>query len=332
MSQEEIEKTDDVSEEAASQDASSGPKGLYDKLKTQDKGWELWAILALILFGAQVLAYMVAFARLGDISVIAHSIVISLIGVLTMPLMFWGLLRALFRPPVWRLSRTIAFGALLAVGYFGNVSLFAAPVSTADWSSENEYQLPFDGPQVTLAGGEDRKYNYHLTTMAHRWCYDFAPLVDGNRYEGDGAELEDHHCYGMPVRAPVGGEVVRVLRGERDYDPGEYDPNNVLGNFIIIEAGPDEYLFIAHLRQNSVDVGSGDQVQAGEVIAECGNSGRTKTPHVHIHLQNSSDFPLAESLPLRFSNYIADGEPVELGMPQGSPDYERVVGEIVENK
>ncbi len=319
-------------ESTTEEQAQQKPRGLYERLKSQDDGWELWAIIGVGLLGAQLLAYAVAFMRLGHTSVIAHSVVISMLGILTMPMMFWGLIRALFRPPVWRLSRTIAFGSLLTVGFLGNVSLFPAPVSTGDWTADHEYHLPFDGKWVTLAGGDDKERNYHLTTMAHRWGYDFAPLVDGNRYEGDGSNLEDHHCYGATVRAPVSGEVVQLLGSERDHPPGEYDPNVILGNHVVIKAGPDEYLFMAHLRNSSIKVSTGDRVEAGDPVAECGNSGRTQTPHLHVHLQNSLNFPMSESLPLRFSDYLADAEHVEEGMPLGGTDYERAIGQIVENR
>lgn len=315
-----------------SEKSEQGPRGLYERLKTQDDGWEIWAKLGIGLLALQLGAYAVAFLRLGEPSVIAHSIAISFIGVLTMPLMFWGLVRALFSPPVWRLSRTIAFGALLVAGLLGNVSMFTAPVSTADWESAHDYRLPFDGEWVTLAGGDDKNHNYHATTPAYRWGYDFAPVVDGERYRGDGAELDDHHCYGAPVLAPVDAGVVRVLGAERDNVPGEHDSKNVLGNHIVMQVDEGEYLFVAHLKNGSLEVGSGDEVVAGEKIAECGNSGRTQTPHVHVHLQNSSEFPIAESLPLRFHNYVADGEHIDEGMPRGSENYAAADGQVVQHR
>ncbi len=311
---------------------NSEPRGLYEKLKTNDDGWELWAQLGVLMLGLQVVAYIVAFARLGHASVLVHSSVISLLGLATMPLMFWGLIRALFQPPVWRWSRTVGFGCLLVVGVLGNTSFFPAPVSTGDWQSEHEYRLPFDGTWMTMAGGDERAKNYHLTTMAYRWAYDFAPLVDGNRYEGSGESLEDHHCYGMVVRAPVAGEVVQVLGGEPDQRPGEYEPNEILGNHVVIRVDEGEYLFMAHLKQHSLEVGSSDEVEAGDIVGRCGNSGRTETPHLHVHLQNSLQFPMAESLPLRFHDYLADGEVVEEGMPRGTENYGTDVGEIVENR
>lgn len=314
------EKTDDQSE----------PSGLYEKMKAQDDGWELWAKLGVGLFGLQVLAYAVAYLPLGYPSVVAHSVAISMLGVLTIPLTFWGLLRALFVPPVLRLSRAIGFVLLLLVAFAGNSPMLSAPAPQADFVSEHEYRLPFHGEWSTLAGGESRTTNYHATTMVHRWGYDFAPVVDGERYTGDGSELEDHHCYGAPVLAPVAGEVVEARSGEADQAPGEQDSANVLGNYLIIEVDDAEYLFMAHLKEGSLEVGSGDEVEPGEPVAKCGNSGRTATPHLHVHLQNSREFPMAEGLPLRFSDYIADGEPVDEGMPLGTEDYLEDLGQIVE--
>lgn len=306
------------------------PRGLYEKLKTEDDGWEWWAKLAVGLFALQMVAFVVAYLRLGYPSIVAHSIIVPLLGVVTMPLMFWGLIRALFRPPAWRLSRTVAFIALLIAGFFGNASLFAAPVSTGDFSSAHDYRLPFDGQWITLAGGDKKSTNYHVTTPVQRWAYDFAPVVDGKRYTGDGSSLEDHHCYGAPVLAPVDGEVIRVLGGEPDHPPGEYDPNHVLGNHIVVRVDEEEYLFMAHLKRGSLEVGAGDQIRSGQQVASCGNSGRTISPHLHIHIQNTSDFPIAEGLPLRFSDYEANGQAVEIGMPLGGPDYESGRGQIVE--
>lgn len=308
------------------------PRGLYEKMKVQDEGWELWAKLGVGLLGLQLLAFAVAYLRLGEPSIYAHSVAISLLGVLTIPLTFWGLIRALFKPPVLRLSRTVAFGCLLLVGLLGNAPLLTAPVSTGDFESDHEYVLPFDGQWTTLSGGDARQTNHHATTMALRWAYDFAPVVDGSRYEGDGSQLEDHHCYGTPVYAPVDGEVVGVVGGEKDHPPGDHDPNVMLGNHVVVEVDVDEYLFMGHLRQDSVRVSSGDEVEQGEIVGECGNSGRTETPHLHVHLQDRPDFPLAEGLPLKFSDYLADGEPVDEGMPVGSPDYIETPGQVVENR
>ena len=321
-----------MSEQEKVQPEERAPRGLYERLKSEDDHWEMWAKIGVAMLVLQTVAFAVAYMRLGNISLYTHAVMIPMLGVLTLPISFWGLLRALFRPPIFRRSRTVGFVALVIVGLVGNQPMVTAPVSTGDWTADQEYKLPFDGEWVTLAGGEKRKTNYHATTSAHRWGYDFAPVIDGSRYTSDGKALEDHHCYGTPVRTPVGGTVIQAMGGEPDFQPGEFDPNNILGNHLVIRVGKGEYLFMANLKQRSLTVASGDEVEAGQKVAECGNSGRTTTPHLHIHLQNTRAFPISEGLPLRFSNYLADGESVELGMPVGSPDFEEVNGQIVENQ
>lgn len=305
---------------------------LYERLKSDDDSWEIWTQLGLVLFILQAGAFLLAYLRLGTLSIYAHSLVIPLLGAITLPVAFWGLLRTIFRPPIYRLSRTVGFVVLVIAGFFGNQPLFPAPVSTEGWTTDEQFYLPFDGKWVTLAGGETKKLNYHATTPAHRWGYDFAPLIDGSRYRGEGKKLEDHHCYGAAVRAPVGGTVVRAVGNEPDQAPGQANAQSLLGNHIVIRIQQGEYLFMTNLRQGSLAIRSQDEVEPGQVLAECGNSGHSITPHLHIHLQNSPDFPIAESLPLRFSDYLADGELVILGMPQGSSDPTSVVGQVVQNQ
>jgi hypothetical protein len=47
-----------------------------------------------------------------------------------------------------------------------------------------------------------------------------------------------------------------------------------------------------------------------------GNSGNTSEPHLHLHLQTTTDLTDGEGLPAFFVSYIADGTPVERGEPQ----------------
>ncbi|WP_230467865.1 M23 family metallopeptidase [Lujinxingia vulgaris] len=314
------------------EDQGPKPRGIFNKIKPEEDRFEMWAKIAIALAVLMLVTYGVALLKLGKPSVVAHATIIPMLGMLTLPMAFWGLLRTLFQPPVIRRTRTIGFGALLVVGMLGNRPVMSAPVSTEDYATAVRFELPFNGRWVTLAGGQERETNYHATTAMMRWGYDFAPLVDGSRFEGDGSKLEQHHCFGAPVYAPAAGEVVRAVGSEVDQIPGEFDPVSVLGNHVILRVAEGEYLFLAHLKRGSLKVSGGDVVEAGQQVAECGNSGRTYTPHLHVHLQNSPEVPIAESLPLYFENYLADGEAVERGMPVGSPDVETQVGEIVERQ
>jgi len=61
-------------------------------------------------------------------------------------------------------------------------------------------------------------------------------------------------------------------------------------------------VMMAHLQKGSVLVVPGDVVHAGHPIANCGNSGNTSQPHLHIQAQNQPDAfaPGAKTYPILF--------------------------------
>jgi murein DD-endopeptidase MepM/ murein hydrolase activator NlpD len=79
---------------------------------------------------------------------------------------------------------------------------------------------------------------------------------------------------------------------------------------ILMSHGNNEYSLLTNLKQNSVKLKHGDAVKQGDPVGECGNSGGSAVPKVHYQLQNSARFPMVESLPAQFVDYIADGKPV----------------------
>ncbi len=192
------------------------------------------------------------------------------------------------------------------------------------------FRFPFDGLWYTSWGGPDELLNYHVVTPSQRHAFDFLVWKDGSTYTGDGTVPEDFYAYGQPLLAPADGTVVTVVDGWPDVQPYyERDEKHPLGNHVVIQVADDAYLFIAHLQAGSLLVAEGDTVVAGQEIGRVGNSGNTTEPHIHIHLQNTPEaytyddegnaigFTEAISLPLKFSDYLADGEPVEIGEPLG---------------
>ena len=63
-------------------------------------------------------------------------------------------------------------------------------------------------------------------------------------------------------------------------------------------AGP--YVLLAHLRRGSVRVAPGDELVAGAPVGECGNSGNSTEPHVHLQVSDSISGPSARGLPIAF--------------------------------
>lgn len=175
-------------------------------------------------------------------------------------------------------------------------------------------RLPADVPLKVAWGGDSLENNYHAITPDQRWAYDL--VVEP--YFLENAQLTDYGCYGVPVLAPADALVTAAHDGEPDATPGVVSNNfeAPLGNFAALQLEETgTYLIIAHMKPGSLLIETGDTVEEGPQIGQCGNSGNTSEPHIHIHHQRQDPtiFPLnfAEGLPLFFRDH--DGEP----MPNG---------------
>jgi hypothetical protein len=180
-------------------------------------------------------------------------------------------------------------------------------------------RLPADAPLLVAWGGDSVDTNYHAITPDQRWAYDLIvePYLSGSD------DLAEYGCYGVTVVAPAAGVVAAVHDGEPDATPGVVSNNfeAPAGNFVAIRLPSDTYLLIAHLKPGSLLVQEGDTVAEGQPIGQCGNSGNTSEPHIHIHhqRQNPAELPInfAEGLPLFFRDHVdAAGNPGP-AMPSG---------------
>ncbi|MCE5239255.1 M23 family metallopeptidase [bacterium] len=114
--------------------------------------------------------------------------------------------------------------------------------------------------------------------------------------------LTDFEGYGQPVLSPVAGRVV-AARGDRpDVAPSLKQPSfagkipadrtELVGNYLVMDAGHGRFMFLAHFKQGSLQVQVGDEVCAGQPLARVGNSGNTNAPHLHIEvLDGAPDLP-----------------------------------------
>jgi murein DD-endopeptidase MepM/ murein hydrolase activator NlpD len=122
------------------------------------------------------------------------------------------------------------------------------------------------------------------------------------------------------VLVSAAGEIVAVVDGQVDNPPGQVGGAEVhpAGNHVVIQTAPDEYVFLAHFQSDTIHLTPGDTVAAGDLLGLAGNSGNSSEPHLHIHIQTEADFfdPTAQSVPLVFDDYLADGQPVAAGVPR----------------
>jgi hypothetical protein len=124
--------------------------------------------------------------------------------------------------------------------------------------------------------------------------------------------------FGQPILAPLSGTVISVLDGQPDHEGrrsqltlvpymlGQAERIRagvaaVAGNHVVIAAGTDGlFVLLAHLRHGTVQVRAGQPVKAGDPVGQCGNSGNSTEPHVHVQVTDSADWHRARGVPLAF--------------------------------
>jgi len=79
---------------------------------------------------------------------------------------------------------------------------------------------------------------------------------------------------------------------------GKSDIGYFLGNYVVLESLEGVFALFAHLRQGSVVVSEGDNIEGRELLGQVGNSGNTIQPHLHFQLMKESD--LSQAIPIPF--------------------------------
>lgn len=242
-------------------------------------------------------------------------------GGLPSPTMQWFLVVAplfVFVPlqllPTKTVSRSLNVVVAVTVAFLGFQLIQVHYNSSADDAVTIE--APFDGEWHVPSAGRSSLVTHHWTPLADQhYAVDFVIEQDGRTYSGDPNDLDSYYCWDQPMLAPADGTVVAAQDDQPDQRIGETAHDNYAGNVVVIEFGTDLYVQLAHLRSGSVAVEVGDQVQAGDMIGRCGNSGHSLEPHLHMQVQdtpasnNHHNRGDGDSIAFRFDNitHIRDG-------------------------
>ena len=122
--------------------------------------------------------------------------------------------------------------------------------------------------------------------------------------------------FGRPVLAPTSGVVVAVHDGEPDHNAFRGLPSigyvltqtrrathgwaGLAGNHVVIEVEAGPVVALCHLREGSIVVVLGQTITAGIPIGQCGNSGNSTEPHVHLQSMDRLDADHATAVPICF--------------------------------
>jgi murein DD-endopeptidase MepM/ murein hydrolase activator NlpD len=196
--------------------------------------------------------------------------------------------------------------------------------------AQSLFTLPFNGKWLVFWGGDVPKLNHHHGDNAQKYAFDFIQVNNkGSFFKAEGETNEDYFSFGQNITAPLGGVVVEVVDGVRDNNPGETNPYNAMGNYVMIKHTNNMFSILAHLKRDSVAIKSGDRIKVGDYIGQCGNSGNSSDPHVHFHVQSSDVFiklskdydrmPVAKGIKVTFSKVKVTKDNKTVSLTQYSP-------------
>ena len=202
-------------------------------------------------------------------------------------------------------------------------------VSTSSGGPVVELALPFTGRWLVQNSPARRVPSHGTDLWGGRYAIDFVGVDERNRTSPTldwRAALateppERFVAFGRPVLAPADGVVVAVHDGEPDHEARRSQlalvpyalgqaarlrqgVDAIAGNRVVI-ALRDARACVAlvHLSSGSVRVAVGDEVVTGQQLGECGNSGNSTQPHVHVQAMDGPDGVVAAGLPLVFREF-----------------------------
>lgn len=154
--------------------------------------------------------------------------------------------------------------------------------------------LPFWG-EWTVSQGYNGRHT-HLGDWSE--ALDFVITDEsGSTHSGNGGSCQDYYCFGKPVLAPADGTVDNITDNVDDNEPGKINSVQNWGNTIVLKHRDGLYSQLSHIRKGSFRFRQGDYVRKGDIVASCGNSGRSPEPHLHMQVQAT---PLPGSRPVRY--------------------------------
>ncbi len=160
--------------------------------------------------------------------------------------------------------------------------------------------LPFWG-EWTVLQAYDGKF-----THKGDWgkALDFVLADETNAtHDASSGSCEDFYCYNKPVSAPADGIIADITDHVDDNEPGKVNSTQNWGNTVIIKHQNNLYSQLSHLKAGSFRVKKDEFVRQGEIIAQCGNSGRSPEPHLHFQVQ-AVPLPGARTIDYPFSYYL----------------------------
>jgi hypothetical protein len=189
-------------------------------------------------------------------------------------------------------------------------------------------RLPVQGQWLLSNGpGQFSLSHPHAFRPTYRYAYDLIVRedVDGTRrsFRGDPTKNESYFCYGRPVFAAAAGVVIDVSVDVPDRFGNTDNPANKegrTGQIVLQHPGP-RFTVYHYLRPGSAKVMRGQQVAAGDALAEVGNAGPGTEPHLRFAAFELDASGRPQAIPLSFTGLSSVSGAPAAGVPRGGFEY-----------
>lgn len=208
-----------------------------------------------------------------------------------------------------RVGNSIAEGPTIGVRQTP-LKVLAPPVMGADWIAANGPSLAsHHWTGLFVAGGRAQ--------ISRRFAIDWKQLRQGAMYSGDALDVRSYYSYGKNVFAVADATVISAQDGLPDNVPRtaagfstavHLTMENVVGNAVVLDLGDGQFAYYAHLKPGSVGVKAGDRVRRGDLLAQIGNSGDSRWPHLHFQVATGPHILASEGVPFLIDSYRARDE------------------------
>ncbi len=193
-------------------------------------------------------------------------------------------------------------------------------------SAPLDLAYPFTGRWLVQNSPANRVPSHGTRLFATAYAIDFVPVDEAGRTApitiGSliAPEPPDRFPgFGRPILAPVDGVVIATHDSDPDHPAHRGLPSiryaltqrrraaagwvTLAGNHVLIDSR-GTIVALCHLRQGSVTVRPGQQVQIGDVLGGCGNSGNSTEPHLHVQAIDNRDIEHAGAVRLTFNGSL----------------------------
>ncbi len=224
----------------------------------------------------------------------------------------------------------------------GTMEEYTFNIPVRQYRQKTTFSLPFSRPWYVVNGrGIHEGHRLAAQGQSFAWDFTYRPHGRDCRLKELKPETkltpEDFYAFGQPVLAPAEGKVIKIENQREDeiptivYSPYLWkapdNPDEILGNYVVIRHQDHEFSLLAHLQKGSVVVKPYEQVHQGQMIAKCGNSGDSTYPHIHFQVMDGPDHFRSQGLPIRVSDFRLEREDERRAIRFGVP----LKGDIVEN-